>query len=51
MSTFNTAVVPLRIVYLHPNGVVRVGWELGATNDSLVVLYTKDNSQKISKLQ
>jgi hypothetical protein len=38
MSTLNTAVVPLLIVYPHTNGVMRVGWELGATNDSFVVL-------------
>jgi hypothetical protein len=51
MSTLNTAAVPLLIVYLLPNGVVRVGCEPGATNDSPVVLQTKDNSQKISKPQ
>jgi len=33
MSTRNTTVVPRLIAYLHPNGVVRVGWEPGATND------------------
>ncbi len=38
MPTFNTAVVLLFIVYLHPNIVVRVGWESGATNDSPMVL-------------
>lgn len=38
MPTLNTAVVLLLIVYLHPNIVVRVGWEPGATNDSFVVL-------------
>ena len=37
------------IVYLHPNVVVRVGWEPSATNDSFAVLYMKDNSHKISK--
>jgi hypothetical protein len=46
MSTLDTAVVPLLIVYLHPNGVVRVSWEPGATNNSFMVLWTKDNSQK-----
>jgi len=38
MSTLNTAVMLPLIVYLHPNGVVRVGWEPGATNGSFVVL-------------
>jgi hypothetical protein len=38
MSTLNTVAVPILIVYHHPNGVVRVGCEPGATNDSLVVL-------------
>ena len=49
MPTLNTTVVLLLIVYLHSNVVVRGGWEAGATNDSFVVLQTKDNSQKISK--
>ena len=43
MSTLNKAVV-LHIISLYPNGVVRFGWEPGATDDSLVVLQTKDNS-------
>ena len=38
MSTLNTAVVLPLLVYLHPNGVVPVGWEPGATNNSFVVL-------------
>jgi hypothetical protein len=38
LSTLNTEVVPLLLVFLHPNDVARVGWEPGATNDSLVVL-------------
>ena len=38
MSTLITAVVFLLIIYLHPNSVVRVGREPGATNDSFVVL-------------
>jgi len=38
MPTLNTTVVLPLIVYLHPNGVVRVGWEPAATNDSFVVL-------------
>jgi len=38
MPTLNTAVVLPLIVYLHPNSVVRVGWEPGAANDSFVVL-------------
>jgi len=37
-STLNTTVVLPLIVYLHPSGVVRVGWEPGATKDSFVVL-------------
>ena len=49
MPTRNTTAVLLLIVYFHPNGVVRVSWEPGATNDSFVVLQTKDNSQKFSK--
>jgi len=28
----------LLIAYLHPNGVVRVGWEPSATNDSFMAL-------------
>ena len=32
MPTLNTAVVLPLIVYLHPNGVVRVCWEPGATS-------------------
>ena len=51
MPTLNTAVVLLLIVDLHLNVVVRVGWEPGTTNDSIVVLWTEDNSQKTSKLQ
>jgi len=38
MSTLMTTVVPLLIVYLHTNSVVRVGWKPGATNDSFMVL-------------
>jgi len=38
ISTLNTTVVPLFIVYLHLNGVVRVGWEPGASKDWFVVL-------------
>jgi len=39
VSTLNTAVLPLLIVYLHPSSVVRVGWEPGATaNNSFMVL-------------
>jgi len=38
MSTLNTVVVLPLIVYLHPNGVVRVGWEPGATKVSFVAL-------------
>ena len=32
MSTRNTTVVPPLIAYLHPNGVMRVGCEPGATS-------------------
>jgi len=38
MSILKTTVVPLLIVYLHTNSVVRVSWEPGATNDSFMVL-------------
>jgi hypothetical protein len=38
MSTLNTAMMPLLIIYLHPSGVVGVGWEPSATKDSLMVL-------------
>ena len=37
-STLNAEVVLPLVVYLHPNGVVRVGWEPSATNDSFAVL-------------
>ena len=50
MPTLKTAVVLLLVVYLHPNDFARVDWEPGATNDSFVVLWTKDNSQKIRKV-
>ena len=49
MPTLNTAVVFLFIVYLHPNGVVRVCWEPGATDDPLMVLLTKNNAKKIQR--
>lgn len=48
MPALNTAVVFLLIVYLHPNGVVRVCREPGATDDPLMVLLTMNNTKKMS---
>ena len=50
MPTLKTAVVLLLVVYLHLNDFAQVDGESGATNDSFVVLWTKDNSQKIRKV-
>ena len=41
MPTLDTVVVFLLIVYLHPNGVVRVCWEPSATDDPFMVLLTR----------
>ena len=46
MPTLNTTVVLLLIIYLHPNVVVRVGWEPSAANDSFMVRKRKNKSSK-----
>jgi hypothetical protein len=46
MPTLNTAVVFLLIIYLHPDGVMRVSWEPGATDDPFAVLPTPKKNQQ-----
>jgi hypothetical protein len=48
MSTLNTVMVLLLIVYLQPDGVVRVSREPAATDDPLVVLLMQNNPHKKS---